>query len=179
MAKKKTVTVALEPGALVALAGGRVGEWVSEAEAGSTHRTEYFRTVDSLGLMLRHGSISAQMHDAGQEFNRTFVFAQLEPVGAAALDRIPGGQWRDSITERSAWARKRLGAALDAVGGIGGPGGCALWHVAGLGKSVKEWAEMAGWNGRAVNVHEAKGILVAALGMLAVHYGYGQKTKCN
>ena len=174
MAKKK-IAVALRPGDLVTMQGNCVAEWVSEVEAGTTHRTEHFRAVDSLGLMLRHGSITPEMHDAGQEFNRTFVFAQLEPVGSPALDRIPGGHWRDSMTERCAFARKRLGQALDAVGGIGSPGGCVVWHVAGLGKSVKEWAAQEGWNGRPVNAYEAKGILVSALGALAVHYRYGKR----
>lgn len=174
MAKKK-IAVALRPGDLVIMQGDRVGEWVSQAGEGTTHRTEHFRAVDSLGLMLRHGSITLEMHDAGQDFNRTFVFAQFEPVGSPALDRIPGGHWRDSMTERCAFARKRLGQALDAVGGICSPGGCALWHVAGLGKSVKEWAAQEGWNGRPVNAYEAKGILVSALGVLAVHYGYGTR----
>jgi hypothetical protein len=30
-----------------------------------------------------------------------------------------------------------------------------------------------GWAGRAIDQKEAKGILVAALGVLASHYGYG------
>ncbi len=171
MAKKQAVQ-SPKPGTLVALPGGRVAQWVSQAEVGTRFRTEHFRTIDTLGLLLRNGAITAAMHEAGQEFNRTFVFAQLEPVGAPALDRIPGGHWQDTMTERCAFARKRLGHALDAVGGIGSPGGCALWHVAGLGRSVREWSALEGWNGRALNQYEAKGILVAALGVLAVHYGY-------
>ena len=173
MAKKQTAEV-LRPGDLAILPGKRVAEWVSEAENGTTHRTEHFRTVDSLALLLRHGSITTSMYDAGQDFNRTFVFAQLEPVGSPALDRIPGGQWRDSMTERCAFARKRLGQALDAVGGISSPGGCAVWHVAGLGKSVREWAAQEGWNGRPMNEREAKGILIGALAMLALHYGHSR-----
>jgi hypothetical protein len=64
-----------------------------------------------------------------------------------------------------------LDRALLAVGGIASPGGSALWFVAGLGYSVKEWAAREGWNGRTLNPHEAKGIVVTALGVLAVHYG--------
>ena len=79
------------------------------------------------------------------------------------------------MTERCAWARKHLGEALDAVGGINSPGGCAVWHIAGLGQSVREWSVMAGWNGRTLNQCEAKGILVSALGVLTVHYGYGTR----
>ena len=171
---KKQVAEPLCAGDLVILPGKRVGEWVSKAEDGTHHRTEHFRTVDSLALMLRHGSITASMHDAGQDFNRTFVFAQLSPAGSPPLDRIPGGQWIDSMTERCAFARKRLGQALDAVGGIGSPGGCVVWHVAGLGKSVREWAAQEGWGGRPINEREAKGILIGALAVLAVHYGYSR-----
>ena len=171
---KKQVAQPLTHGALVSLPGGRVGEWVSEAEEGTSYRTEHFRTGDSLGLLMRNGAITAQMHDAGQDFSRTFVFAQLSSAGSPPLDRIPGGHWQDTMTERCAWARKRLGEALDAVGGIGSPGGCAVWHVAGLGQSVREWSAQAGWNGRTLNQYEAKGILVGALGVLAVHYGYSR-----
>lgn len=164
----------LRPGDLVSLPGGRVAEWESLSEEGTTYRTEHFRTVDSLGLLLRNGSITQAMHDAGQDFSRTFVCAQLSQAGSAPMDRIPGGQWRDTMTERCAWARKHLGEALDAVGGISSPGGCAVWHIAGLGQSVREWSAMAGWNGRTLNQYEAKGILVSALGVLAVHYGHAR-----
>ena len=51
-------------------------------------------------------------------------------------------------------------------------GGSAVWHVAGLGQSIKEWSVQEGWNGRPLSQPEARGILVAALGMLAMHYGY-------
>lgn len=162
----------LRAGDMVSLPGGRVAEWVSQGEEGTTYRTEHFRTIDSLGLMLRNGSITQAMHDAGQQFSRTFVAAQLSAAGSAPMDRIPGGQWRDSMTERCAWARKHLGEALDAVGGISSPGGCAVWHVAGIGRSVREWSAVEGWNGRPLNQYEAKGILVGALGVLAVHYGH-------
>lgn len=171
---KKQVAQPLTHGTLVSLPGGRVGEWISEAEEGTSFRTEHFRTVDSLGLLMRNGAITAQMHDAGQDFSRTFVFAQLSSAGSPPLDRIPGGHWQDTMTERCAWARKRLGEALDAVGGISSPGGCAVWHVAGLGQSVKEWSAQEGWNGRTLNQYEAKGILVGALGVLAMHYGYSR-----
>ena len=171
MAKKPAV-LPLTHGTVVQLRGGRLAEWNSLLEEGTTHRTEHFRCVDSLGLLLRNGAITAPMHDAGQDFNRSFVAAQLSPTGAPSLHRIPGGHWRDSMTERCAWARKRVGEALDAVGGINSPGGCALWHVAGLGRSVKEWSVLEGWNGRVLNPYEAKGILVSALGVLALHYGY-------
>ena len=169
---ERHVATPLRNGELVSLPGARVAEWVSQAHEGTSFRTEHFRAVDSLGLLLRSGAITQPMHNAGQDFNRTFVAAQLSAAGSPPLDRIPGGQWRDTMTERCAWARKHLGEALDAVGGISSPGGCAVWHVAGLGRSVREWSAQAGWNGRVLNQREAKGILVSALGVLAVHYGH-------
>lgn len=169
---KKQIAKPLEHGSVVRLAGGRLAEWNSLAEEGTSYRTEHFRCIDSLGILLRNRSITPEMHDAGQEFNRSFVFAQMNPAGAPPLDRVPGGQWHDSITERVVWARKRMHEALDAVGGINSPGGCALWYVAGLGQSVREWSALEGWNGRTLNQYEAKGILISALGVLTVHYGY-------
>jgi len=62
-------------------------------------------------------------------------------------------------------------AALDAVGGIGSPAGSALWFVVGLQMSIRDWAQREGWNHRRLDRDEAKGYLVAALGVLARHYG--------
>jgi hypothetical protein len=69
-------------------------------------------------------------------------------------------------------ARRRVGKALDALGGLGSPGGSCVWHVVGLQRSIREWALREGWGGKLVRVEQAKGILVAALGMLVKHYGY-------
>lgn len=168
-AKKKPPP--LRHGDVIPLAGGRRAEWMREA-FGEHKGNEHFRTVDSLALMLKNGTITPQMHDAGQDFACTFHVAQLNGPATPAFDRIPGSHWRDSITERAAFARKRIGEALDAVGGIASPGGSAVWHVAGLGESIKEWAFQQGWNGRPLSQPEARGILVAALAMLAMHYGY-------
>ena len=62
---KKQVAQPLTHGTLVSLPGGRVGEWISEAEEGTSFRTEHFRTVDSLGLLMRNGAITAQKVAAG------------------------------------------------------------------------------------------------------------------
>jgi hypothetical protein len=47
-----------------------------------------------------------------------------------------------------------------------------VWHVVGLQRSVREWAVRQGWGGGPVRQEQAQGILVAALGMLAAHFGY-------
>lgn len=38
--------------------------------------------------------------------------------------------------------------------------------------SVREWALREGWTGKRIDRDEAKGILIAALGVLARYYGY-------
>ncbi len=50
------------------------------------------------------------------------------------------------------------------------PGSC-VWHVIGMQTSIREWALRQGWGGRPVRQESAQGILVAALGVLAKHYG--------
>jgi hypothetical protein len=45
----------------------------------------------------------------------------------------------------------------------------------GLQRSIREWAMRQGWGGRLVRVEQAQGILIAALGTLAGHYGYERK----
>jgi hypothetical protein len=49
----------------------------------------------------------------------------------------------------------------------------SLAVIGGLQRSIREWAMRQGWGGRPVRVEQAQGILVAALGVLARHYGYG------
>ena len=76
------------------------------------------------------------------------------------------------LIERNASAARAVRDALDAVGGSGSPAGSALWYVAGLQLSLREWALRDGWNGKRIDRDEAKVILVAALGVLARYYGY-------
>jgi Putative phage tail protein len=49
----------------------------------------------------------------------------------------------------------------------------------GLQRSVREWAMRQGWGGRPVRQEQAQGILVAALGMLAAHFGYGEVRRAS
>ena len=82
---------------------------------------DHYRTVDTLALMLRNGSITGAMHDAGQQFSQDFARAFASGVASSRLDGLPAGT---------------------------AP------------------AQMM------VEKNEAKGILVAALGVLARYYGY-------
>jgi hypothetical protein len=68
---------------------------------------------------------------------------------------------------------------MQALGGISTPAGSCVWHVVGLQRSVREWAMREGWGGRPVRQEQAQGILVAALGMLAAHFGYGEAKRAS
>ena len=134
---------------------------------------DHFRTVDTLALMLRNRTITEAMHDAGQQFSQDFARAFGSGVASPKLDGLPGGTAPgEMMVERNAGAARAVRDALDAVGGNSSPAGSALWFVAGLQLSIRDWALRDGWNGRRLDRDEAKGILVAALGMLARYYGY-------
>jgi hypothetical protein len=93
------------------------------------------------------------------------------------LMRLAGGSAPGDLTEAQVDARRRVGTALDALGGLGSPAGSCVWHVVGMQHSIREWAMRQGWGGRPVRVEQAQGILVAALGVLARFYGYGDTAR--
>ena len=135
----------------------------------------HHRTVDTLGIMLRAGTISKGMHDAARDFQAQFTLARYDVIRCMSLTRLPGGSGPGDLTDAQVDARRRVGKALDALGGLGSPAGSCVWHVVGLQRSLREWALRQGWGGRPVRVEQAQGILVAALGMLASFYGYGRR----
>jgi hypothetical protein len=46
-------------------------------------------------------------------------------------------------------------------------------------RSVRKWAMRQGWGGRPLRQEQAQGILVAALGMLVAHFGYGEARRAS
>jgi hypothetical protein len=131
------------------------------------------RLVDSLGRMRKSGGIDEPMYDAARAFQADFTIANLDPIRAAPMLRVPGAGREPDLSERQIDARRRVHAALRVLGGIGSPAGSCVWHVVGLQRSVREWAMRQGWNGRPVRQEQAQGILVAALGVLASSNGHG------
>ena len=132
----------------------------------------HHRTVDTLGIMLRAGTITKDMHDTARDFQAQFTVARFDVVRCMPLVRLPGGSGPGDLTDAQVDARRRVGSALDALGGLGSPAGSCVWHVVGLQRSIREWAMRQGWGGRPVRTEQAQGILVAALGVLAGWYGY-------
>jgi len=139
----------------------------------------HHRTVDPLGKMLRAGTITPEMHDAAKDFQAVFIVANLDPLRALPILRVPGTGREPEPNVRQLHARDRVHRALQGLGGLSSPAGSCVWHVVGLQRSVREWAMRQGWGGRPVDQKEAKGILVAALGVLARHFGCGDARQAS
>ena len=131
----------------------------------------HHRVVDTLGRMLKAGTITEPMAEAGRKFGRHFALAQLDPLRAPDMARIPGNGREADPGDISLAAREQVHRALRALGGHDGAMGSVVWHVLGCGCSVREWVLRRTWGGRQVRQEEARGILIAALDLLAVHYG--------
>ena len=128
--------------------------------------------MDTLGKMLRAGTITQAMHNAARDFQASFIIASLDPLRAIPVARVPGTGRAPSLTERQALARRRVAEAISTLGGHDSPAGSMLWHVVGGGLSLRQWALRQRWGGRPVRPDQAHGVLVAALSVLAAHYGY-------
>jgi hypothetical protein len=129
------------------------------------------RIVDALERLRRRGVISGAMWHAGRHFQRDFHLAALDVMPLPRLVWAPGNG-EAALTERQADARRRLSKAVVVLGGFAAPPACCVWQVVGEERSLAEFALRQRWGGRAINRHMACGLLVAALSLLAVHYGY-------
>jgi hypothetical protein len=119
------------------------------------------------------------MHDAAKDFQASSIVANLDPIRALPITRVPGNPREPDLNERQLDARRRVHKALEALGGISSQAGSCVWHVVGLQRSVREWAIRQGWRGRPVRQEQAQGILVAALGVLAGHLGYADAKRTS
>ena len=149
---------------------GGFSEPVREADPDTGVPVQHRRAVDTLGRMLANGSITPQMHEAGCIFRTLFRSAAIDSMSTSQLIRLPGST-ADRLSNRQLDARRRLLEALDALGGHDSPAGSCIWFVVGLEMSVREWAARRGWSGRQVPQPIAGGMLVAGLGILAMHFG--------
>lgn len=130
-----------------------------------------YRAEDTLARMQRQGTITGEMRQAGDDFHALFMLAQLHPLGSPDLRRVPQGVRELPASARAEEARRKVWAALKALGGAASPAGACVWHVLGCGWTLKEWSLRAGWNGRVLTPETASGILIAALGALRAFYG--------
>ena len=155
---------------------GGFSDPIRDADPETGSPVQHRRAVDTLGMMLANGTITQQMHDAGGYFRALFRSAALDGMSKAVLVRLPG-QTADSLSDHHMDARRKIGAALDALGGHESAAGSCAWHVVGLEMSVREWAMRQGWGGRPVAPPQAQGMLVATLSVLAGHFGLVPRTR--
>lgn len=160
-------------GDIVRLPGGRDAEFLRE-QGDDGRPASHFRVMDTLAQMLKNNAISQEMYDAGRMFEADFHRAFASGHGSvwpSETSGMGGSASGESTVVLSAAAAQAVRRAINAVGGYESPAASALWYVAGLGMSVREWAMHEGWRGAAMNAHAAKGILIAALGVLVREYG--------
>jgi hypothetical protein len=129
----------------------------------------HHRLIDTLGRMLKSGTIDQAMHDAGRDFQAAFIIAQLDPLRALPILRT--GR-EPNLNERQLHARRRVQDAIQALGGHGSPTGSWAWHVLGCQRSIREWAIRQGWGGRPLHVQQARASGWRPLDLLARHFGY-------
>ncbi len=130
-----------------------------------------YRAENTLVRMERQGTITAAMRQAGDDFHALFALAQLDPLAAPDLRRVPQGVRALPLSMRAEEARRKVWAALQALGGAASPAGSCAWHVLGCDWTLKDWSLRAGWGGRTVTPETAAGILIGALGVLRAFYG--------
>jgi hypothetical protein len=138
----------------------------------------HHRLVDTLGRMLKSGTIDQAMHDAGREFERAFAAAGLDPLQARSLERLPGNPSSASSAERMLDARRGVNMAMAVLGGHASCAGSCVWFVLGHQLSLRQWSLRQRWGGRAIRPDQATGVAVAALSVLAAHFGYCAGERC-
>jgi hypothetical protein len=133
-------------------------------------------SIDILGALERRNAITPEMWLAGDWFRKRFRAARLDSLQAADMTRpMVSGKRRSLPSGRVEDARNDMWRAVLWVGGFGSPGGSCIWHVLGCEMNLKRWASERGWASRKVSPETATGILIAALGTLAAHYGNNRR----
>ena len=144
-------------------------ETVRLVEDGEVRRVR--RTVDVLSAMLRNGTITRDMATAGRRFQRAFQAGRMTGGGECAFLRLPTRQrptGAPEVGDSALDARRAVSQAISRLGGHGSLPSNAAWFVLGLGLSVKEWAQRVRFGqGRTLSEEVARGIVIAALALLA------------
>ncbi len=141
------------------------------------------RTVDVLARMHQNRTITASMMKAGRRFQRVFHDARFDGRGRSSFaDGVPSARGRkrggrgqpSSAADRALDAREELAQAIGMLGGHGSPGASAAWFVLGEEDAIRDFARRTGWGGgRTMTEEVARGVLVAALGVLAGYWESG------
>ncbi len=124
--------------------------------------------------MLKAGTITPAMFNAGRDFHSCFTTAALNSMPMSSMERTSGHgrAGNENFTVAQIDALKKINSTLNCLGGPNSLSGSCVWHVVGCETSIREWARRQRWNGSTVHHSTAQGVLIAALETLAAHYGY-------
>lgn len=128
------------------------------------------RVPDRLARLAANGVLTPSMVAAAAAFAEAFHHAHLSSLKCSAL-QVPAGGDATEMADAVVHARRRVHAALNALGGLSGLAGSCVWEVVGEERTLNEWRLGRAWAGRVMDWRCAQGILVAALDVLAGHYG--------
>jgi hypothetical protein len=149
---------------------GRVDRLVEQIADANGDVGAPWKAEGLLEQLQRRGAIDDRQRQAGEEFQRLFHIAAIHPLKAADMGRVYCGYGGVTVNHGSERAWRKISDALAALGGLNSPAGSCAFNVLGLGMSRSEWAGRMTWRGQ--NPHTATGMLQAALGVLAQHFGY-------
>jgi hypothetical protein len=146
---------------------GRVERLAEQIEDVDGRPSAPSKAIDCITSLYQRRAITKEQLLAAEWFREGFRLAQLDPLRAPDLARVPSGVHREIMPGVAALsARRQVQETIGALGGISrAPGSCA-WHVIGLEWSVRRWARE--WLG--VNNPEATGVLIATCSLLDAIY---------
>jgi len=137
-----------------------------------------YRPCDTLAALRRsrNGRPTAAEFRAGRRFQDWWEGAGLDqpPALDMAAVRVDGGGrgFRMPDLPRGTRARRRLGEATAALGGVGSAACRAAYVVLGERRTLGHLAVELGYGQGREGQSMAKGTLLAALGILAIHCGF-------
>jgi hypothetical protein len=79
----------------------------------------HHRTVDTLGKMLKTGTITDEMYDVAKDFQASFIVANIDRLRALPLVRQVGAGGPGDFTDLQLIARRRVLKSIETLGGIG------------------------------------------------------------
>jgi hypothetical protein len=128
-----------------------------------------FRKKTNFDLLETRGIIDHNQFLAGEAFNNNFHTAGLDTLKAVDLLKPPRlGAAPADIPPRVMRCCDYVWSRISALGGLGTLPGSLCWGVVGLEISLSARCTLRALHGRLLDAHEARGILIGVLTLLAV-----------
>lgn len=144
-------------------------------ETGAPIMVARVKDADVLDEWMSKGLITAPQAMGGADFRSQFHRARLAGrYGSVRLDSSRGGGPGGvaDIIDCDASAYKSIKSALDRLGPM--MANC-VWFLIGEGYTIKEFALRCSARGQSMPPERARGLLLGALDILAIHYGHASR----